>query len=238
LNRPRNLPNCSGCVGGCLFAIDPDLRADRAPVVFLPHLDPGAALLAAAPATFSGVQAVGTITPSFQRSTPDFTYWIIEDNQGRLPVVRFRGLSAWTPAAAIIPIDADFTTRHGALLRLRNHMTGRLHTRPPERLTRQRRQRLALTLRALDARLAHASYRVIAQGLFGRAGLPAGPAWKTHDLRDRTIRLARSGWKLMHGGYLDLLRSPQPRRRAPAPSNRAQARRSPAAWLETAQVGV
>jgi hypothetical protein len=84
-------------------------------------------------------------------------------------------------------------------------------------------------LRALDGRLAHASYRVIAQGLFGRAGLPAGAAWKTHDLRDRTIRLARSGWKLMHGGYLDLLRSPQPRHRAPAPSDRAQARRSPAA---------
>jgi hypothetical protein len=231
LNRRRNFPNCSGCAGGCRFAIDPDLRADQAPVVFLPHLDPGAALLAAAPATFNGVQTVGTITPIFQRSTRDFTYWIIEDSHGRLPVVRVREVSASAPAAAIIPIDADFTTRLGALLRLRNYMTGRLHVRPPERLTRQRRQRLALTLRALDGRLAHASYRVIAQGLFGRAGLPAGAAWKTHDLRDRTIRLARSGWQLMHGGYLDLLRSPQPRRRAPALSDRAQARRSPPGWV-------
>jgi hypothetical protein len=155
---------------------------------------------------------VGTITPSFQRSTRDFTYWLIEDSQGRLPVVRIGDVSASAPAAAIIPFDADFTTRVGASLRLRNRMTGRLHTRPPERLTTQRRQRLALTLRALDGRLAHASYRVIAQSLFGRACLPAGAAWKTHDLRDRTIRLARSGLKLMHGGYLDLLRSPQPRR--------------------------
>jgi hypothetical protein len=238
LSRRRNFPNCSGCVGGCRFAIDPDLRGDQAPVVFLPHLDPGAALLAAAPAAFNDVQTVGTITPIFQRSTPDFTYWIIEDSHGRLPVVHVREVSASAPSAAIIPIDADFTTRLGAVLRLRNFMTGRLHTRAPERLTRQRRQRLALTLRALDGRLAHASYRVIAQGLFGPARIPAGAAWKTHDLRDRTIRLTRSGLKLMHGGYLDLLRSSQPRRRAPALSDRAQARRSPAGrWcFEVAQL--
>jgi hypothetical protein len=177
----------------------------------LPHLDPGAALLAGAPATFTGAQTVGTITPSFQRSTRDFIYWIIEDSHGRLPVVRICDVGASAPTAAIIPFDADFTTRVGASLRLWNRMTGRLH-RPPARLTRQRRQRLVLTLRALDGRLAHASYRVIAQSLFGRARLPAGAAWKTHDLRDRTIRLARSGLKLMHGGYLDLLRSPRPRR--------------------------
>jgi hypothetical protein len=121
-------------------------------------------------------------------------------------------VSASAPAAAIIPFDADFTTRVGALLRLRYCMTDRLHTRAPERLTTQRRQRLTLTLRALDGRLARASYRVIAQSLFGCARLPAGAAWKTHDLRDRTIRLARSGLRLMQGGYLDLLRSPRPRR--------------------------
>jgi hypothetical protein len=184
------------------------------------------------------VKIVGTITPTFQRSTPDFTYWIIEDSHGRLPVVCVHEVSASAQSAAIIPIDADFTTRLGALLRLHNFMTGRLHTRPAERLTKQRRQRLALTLRALDGHLAHASYRVIAQGLFGRARIPAGVAWKTHDLRDRTIRLSRNGLKLMHGGYLDLLRSPQPRHRAPALSDRAQARRSPAGWgcLEVAQL--
>lgn len=88
-------------------------------------------------------------------------------------------------------------------------MIGRFHSRVPERLTTQRRQRFALTLRALDGRLAHASYRVIAQSLFGRGRIPAGATWKTHDLRDRTIRLARNGLKLMCGGYLDLLRLPR-----------------------------
>ena len=196
---------------GLCFPIDPDLRADEAPVVWLPELDPGAVLLASAPATFTDAQTVGTIMPSFQRSTRDFTCWIVEDGHGRLPVVRIGDVGALAPAAAVIPLDADFTTRLGASLRLRNRITGR-HAHPPDRMTAQRRQRLALTLRALDGRLGHATYRAIAQNLFGRAGLPAGPAWRTHGLRDRTIRLARSGLKLMRGGYLGLLRSPQPPR--------------------------
>ena len=68
------------------------------------------------------------------------------------------------------------------------------------------------TLRALDGRLAGESYRIIAQSLFGRSHIPAGAGWKTHELRDRTIRLARAGLKLMRGGYLDLLRYPRPQR--------------------------
>jgi len=42
--------------------------------------------------------------------------------------------------------------------------------------------------------------------LFGDARVPASPGWKTHDLRDRTIRLVHSGMELMQGRYLDLLR--------------------------------
>ena len=117
-----------------------------------------------------------------------------------------------TPAAVVIPLDADFEMRADAALRLWRIATGRPDGRPSDRLTRHRRHRLALTLRALDARLANESYRAIAQSLFGRARIPAGPGWKTHELRDRTIRLARAGMKLMQGGYLDLLRYPQSQR--------------------------
>ena len=49
------------------------------------------------------------------------------------------------------------------------------------------------------------SYRITAQALFGETSGSAGPAWKTHDLRDRTIRLCRHGLELMRGGYLALL---------------------------------
>jgi hypothetical protein len=70
-----------------------------------------------------------------------------------------------------------------------------------------------LALRALDGHLAGATYREIAEVLFGTARVPSGSSWKTHDLRGRTIRLVRMGLKLMRGGYLDLLRSTRRRRR-------------------------
>ena len=54
------------------------------------------------------------------------------------------------------------------------------------------------------------SYRAIAEGLFGAKRIPER-AWKTHDLRNRTIRLVQSGFALMRGGYRALLR--QGRRR-------------------------
>ena len=76
----------------------------------------------------------------------------------------------------------------------------------PLRLTPHQRQRFALTLRALDGHLAGERYRPIARGLFGAARVPSGRAWKTHDLRDRTIRLVRAGLALMRGGYRNLLR--------------------------------
>ena len=66
-------------------------------------------------------------------------------------------------------------------------------------------------LRALDAHQCGETYREIARALFGATRVPAGSAWKTHDLRDRTIRLVRTGVRLMRGGYLGLLRYPQHR---------------------------
>ena len=41
----------------------------------------------------------------------------------------------------------------------------------------------------------------------------SGRAWKTHDLRDRTIRLVRFGFDMMRGGYRSLLLHPYRRRK-------------------------
>jgi len=71
----------------------------------------------------------------------------------------------------------------------------------------QRRRRLALALRALDARMEGGTYREIAEVLFGAKHIPER-AWKTHDLRNRTIRLVQTGFALMRGGYRALLRPP------------------------------
>ena len=66
------------------------------------------------------------------------------------------------------------------------------------------RWRCAHSMRAWTA----TSYRAIAEVLFGDKRIPER-AWKTHDLRNRTIRLVQSGFALMRGGYRELLRPPR-----------------------------
>ena len=83
--------------------------------------------------------------------------------------------------------------------------TAGARVRRSTRCRRQRRHRLALALRALDARVDGNTYRVIAEVLFGARRIPER-AWKTHDLRNRTIRLVQAGFALMRGGYRALLR--------------------------------
>lgn len=106
--------------------------------------------------------------------------------------------------AASLPLDERFDMRALAALHLWRALAGRRVGEDPSHLTQQRRERLAQALRALDAREDGATYRVIAEALFGAKRIPER-AWKTHDLRGRTIRLVASGYDLMRGGYRKLL---------------------------------
>jgi hypothetical protein len=212
LLKRRRYPRSRGDPGGYDFLIDPDLRADSAPLIWLPQLDPTTVLIVPATEGFAAARSLSGLSSRFGRSGPEGEYRLVDASEGRLPVMLTQGASPPLPAAVLIPIDDDFPARADAAMRLWRTVTGRPRRRAPERLTRQRHDRLTLTLRALDGRLAGASYRDIAQGLFGQTRVPAGAGWKTHELRDRTIRLARAGLELMRGGYLDLLRYPQSRR--------------------------
>jgi hypothetical protein len=107
--------------------------------------------------------------------------------------------------AVELPLDGDFEMRAHAARRLWRALNGRPPGPPFHALSSQRRQRLALALRALDARMDGNTYRAIAEVLFGAKRVPTRD-WKTHDLRNRTIRLVQSGFALMRGGYRDLLR--------------------------------
>jgi hypothetical protein len=107
--------------------------------------------------------------------------------------------------AAELPLDNDFEIRAHAARRLWRVLSGRPAGPGFHELSPQRRQRLALALRALDGRIEGNSYRAIAEGLFGATRMPER-AWKTHDLRNRTIRLVQTGSDLMRGGYRALLR--------------------------------
>ena len=105
--------------------------------------------------------------------------------------------------AAELPFDDDFEIRSDAARRLWLALNGRPAGPTFHELSPQRRQRLALALRALDARVEGNSYREIAEGLFGARRIPER-AWKSDDLRNRTIRLVKTGLTLMRGGYRGL----------------------------------
>jgi len=115
------------------------------------------------------------------------------------------------PFAVLLPLDELFENRATAATRLWRGLAGRNPGPNPAALPRTRRDRLILALRALDGRLADATYREIARVLFGEAGLP-DRGWKSHDLRDRTIRLVRFGLSMMRSGYRRLLLYPFRRR--------------------------
>nr|WP_247436138.1 DUF2285 domain-containing protein [Bradyrhizobium sp. 139] len=109
--------------------------------------------------------------------------------------------------AAELALDADFEVRANASHRLWRAVNGHSPGPPFHRLSAQRRERLSLALRALDGHMEGASYRVIAEVLFGRKRIPER-SWKTHELRSQTIRLVQAGLALMRGGYRALLRPP------------------------------
>jgi hypothetical protein len=114
--------------------------------------------------------------------------------------------AAGASQAIELPMDSSFELRAQAAQSLWRTLSGRSPCPPLPDLPSQRRQRLALVLRALDGRNEGKTYRAIAEGLFGKKRIPER-AWKTHDLRNRTIRLVQRGLSLMRGGYRELLRS-------------------------------
>lgn len=107
--------------------------------------------------------------------------------------------------AAKLPFDDDLEVRAYAARRLWRAMNGRAPGPEFHKLSKQRRERLSAAIRALDARSASGSYRTIAEALFGKKRIPER-AWKTHDLRNRTVRLVKGGLALVRGGYRKLLR--------------------------------
>jgi hypothetical protein len=107
--------------------------------------------------------------------------------------------------AAELPLDNDFEIRVHARRRFWRVLNRRPAGPAFHELSPQRRQRLALAVRTLDGRIEGNSHRAIVEGLFGAKHIPEWPR-KTHDLRNRTIRLVESGFALMRGGYRELLR--------------------------------
>jgi hypothetical protein len=111
------------------------------------------------------------------------------------------------PIAALIPLDASVLPRLAGLLRFQRHLDGRPGgpLPPAWTITIRLRRRLVAMVRALDGRLAAASYREIAVVLYGRDAVAKYP-WKTSSVRGQTIRLVKDAVATMEGGYRQLLR--------------------------------
>jgi hypothetical protein len=192
---------------GLRFAVDPSLRADSAPVVWLPHLNPATVIVAPAPDEFTDARPISELTPAFSRRAMNGEHWLVDHGGDTLSLALIA--DAALPAAAMIPLDGSLPMRIEALRHLWEAMTGHVSGRTPDGLTAQQRSTFKLILRALDGKLAGSSYRAIAEVLFGPSSIPAGRAWVSHDLRSRIIRLYHRGLDFVRGEYLDLMLHPR-----------------------------
>jgi hypothetical protein len=190
--------------GGYDFLADPDRRADESPVFWHPDELAAVIVLTAAPAGI-GAQSIslGDLPGGIlRRDAEDGAHLLVKEGAVCHQLWLIDPPGGATRMAAIIPLDANASQRADATLRFWRRMAhGRPRTSPsPIR----RADRLVAALRALDARLAGASYRAIAEALFDPRRVAAEP-WKTAAIRDTVIRLARTGLAMMQGDYRSLL---------------------------------
>jgi hypothetical protein len=201
-------------VGGWLFAADPHQSFLEQTIFWAPEVLP--TVIPVRPASLVGSHShvsldLSDLNKGQLRQGPDGWHVVLN-----LRGVEHRVWFKEAPVVAVtyaveLPFDRDFEFRADAGRRLWRALNGRPPGAPLHALSESRRRRLALALRALDARMDGSTYREIAEVLFGAERISERD-WRTHDLRNRTIRLVQSGFALMRGGYRALLRPPSPKK--------------------------
>jgi hypothetical protein len=190
--------------GGYDFLADPNRRAGDAPVFWRADELASVIVLTAAPAVTDTPSILLADLPGelIRRDAEDGAHLLLRDDAISHQLWLIDPPSGATPVVALIALDVTAPQRADATLRFWRYVAhGRPRTppSPPHRI-----DRLVSALRALDARLAGASYSAIAEALFGPSRLTSEP-WKTSPLRDTVIRLARTGFAMARGGYRNLL---------------------------------
>jgi len=212
---PRSNQRLRRRAGGCDFAVDPELRGDQTTVIWLPRYNPRmTTLIHVDPGLYEGPTFSQTKS-AITRRAPEGNYVDLTATTPRHQALVPRYTDPSHPVAVVLPLDDLFEDRIDTALQIwRTIRRGTRVAAAP--FTAQRRRRLKLLLRALDAALLGVGYREIARGLFGDR-VPDGAEWRNHPLRAQTIRLVKDGRALMRGGYLRLLRPDRRtlRRRAP-----------------------
>lgn len=202
---PSASPRWSGRVGGWSFAIDPSLAATNATVFWTPDVDPGTVIVTALPPAPAVRSAVPPgLDASTARAGPDGLSIVHGRGASAVRLFLTTDTSPANPLVALVPLGADGLDRIDAVTRLWRAVNGR-QVPIDARLTKQQRRRLRRMLQAVDGHTEGASYREIAEAIFGPARI-AETSWKTSALRDVTIDLVKDGLALIAGGYRALLR--------------------------------
>jgi hypothetical protein len=118
-------------------------------------------------------------------------------------VVVLDGANVDGELSALIPLDGNTLGRIEALARFYSAQLGRAIP-SDTRLTSQQRLRLRFMIQALDGRNNAATYREIANAIYGASRVADLP-WKTSPLRDSVIALVKDGIAMVGGGYRQLL---------------------------------
>lgn len=198
--------------GGWSFAADPHRRFDAQPIFWAPETLPAVlAIDDAVPPSLTASIDFSDVPIEYRRAASD-GWHVVLNRGGAMHRLWLKTEPVKLVSFAVrLPLDDDLGMRLRATERLQRALAGQPLGPALEKLTPLQRAQLVMGLRALDAHLDGASYRVIAEALFGAARVPAR-GWKTHDLRSRTIRLVKSALELMRGGYRELLRPRQRKR--------------------------
>jgi hypothetical protein len=138
------------------------------------------------------------------RSDEQGVHFLLQAGGQTIRLLRLAGVAAGGPLAAIVPLNADGPDRIEALDRLLRALDGRAFP-DDRRLTRQQKRRHRFMLQATDGHTNGASYRQIADVIYGVERI-RGEHWKTSALRDNVIGLIEGGLAMIAGGYRQLLR--------------------------------
>jgi hypothetical protein len=202
VHQTRKIKRWSSAGASAFFA-EPHLSAQVQRIFWSPNCNTSVLMLTETPADFA---KIGYLKPLFTtvKSDSSGVHGFSENDRHTSQVIVLRGASADGALSALVPLDADALGRVEALTRFCCAQQKRAIP-PDTRLTAQQRRRLRLMIQATDGRSNGATYREIAQILYGVLRVADMP-WKTSPLRDSAIALVRDGLAMVGGGYHQLLR--------------------------------
>ena len=188
---------------GLQYLVNPTESASGKPGYWSPKVDPAVLVITRTPDLFEPKIQLDIPISLTQKSAGGFNAVSVFDDC--MFNVIFTARSKPTdPCTALLPIDDDCLSRIETLTRFWRALHGR--TVPPDtRLTSQQRRRIRLMVQAFDGRDNNASYREIANAIYGSPRV-AADAWKTSALRDSTIALVKDSKAMVEGEYLQLLK--------------------------------